>query len=759
MAIAIECPVCEFQGKVADDQQGRETVCKGCGHKWTLDGASAGNGSSAGTITTAASTVTTTAKPATAEFIAAQCPACKTKGRVPASARGKKIKCPKCSESFIVGQIEQPAPQPSGPAARLQDADEPPPPDEPKTYTPPPSKGLDEVNAPEDVGVAPLEGAEIVEDQPKEEVIDLVGDEAIIVETICPGCKHKGTVPEKFKGKKVKCPRCSVMFVIGGSPPPSLAVQSENPFAALDAGASTPLKPSAAAADANPFAFEESAPTKPTAPAKQTAAAPSAIKPAAETRPAPKSKPRTKVEAKIEEEEARTNMYMMAAAGGFVLLAVVIGGIVLVRVLNAPGAKDTSVAVVTPTERDEPRVAGKPSERDRPKEPEVKVKPPDEAVIRPELKPDSKTDPKSDPKIDPKTEPKGQEPPMPPPIRQAKEPTWVDGSRESASIGDLRVRVTAAWIDFPKGAGGVSPRKFLMVQVQIENPSADKQAAYVGWGVPDVIAGKNAPAKLIDPVGKELKLATQKETVIKPGGQLTREFIMPGQALDDLLVFEPAMGPTPEYMRLELPAENLGGQGSIGFQLPAAMVSGSATTKDPLVKNEAPPPDKALADKLALLRQTAKKGLPAQRENAIKTLGELGANAAPAVPDLMGYLREDKNEMVRAASAEALGKIGPPAKIAINTLIAALRDEFWRVKANSCEALAVFGPDAKDAIPMLKKLMTSKEEEVPTKAALALSRIEERSKGGRPKAGPPPKGLPPTPGVPPPPGLPKVQGN
>src|SRR5262249_5974389 len=159
-------------------------------------------------------------------------------------------------------------------------------------------------------------------------------------------------------------------------------------------------------------------------------------------------------------------------------------------------------------------------------------------------------------------------------------------------------------------------------------------------------------------------------------------------------------------------AENLGGQDTLGMELPGTMIVGSAAIKDPLVKGNDPvPPDKALANKLAILRETARKGLPAQRENAIKTLGELGESAAPAVPDLMGYLR-DRNEQIRAASAEALGKIGAPAKIAINALIAALGDDFWRVKANACEALAVFGPDAKDAIPQLQKLMQSKDEEV-----------------------------------------------
>src|SRR5262245_58680683 len=80
MAIAFECPVCEFQGKVADDQQGKETVCKGCGHKWTLNGSALADTSGASSVTTTATTTTTappSTKPATTDLIAAQCPACK----------------------------------------------------------------------------------------------------------------------------------------------------------------------------------------------------------------------------------------------------------------------------------------------------------------------------------------------------------------------------------------------------------------------------------------------------------------------------------------------------------------------------------------------------------------------------------------------------------------------------------------------------------------------------------------------------------
>jgi predicted Zn finger-like uncharacterized protein len=775
MAIAFECPVCEFQGKVADDQQGKEMVCKGCGHKWTLSGPAAASGASAATVTATATTTTTAPpKPASGELIATQCPACKTKGKVPAAARGKKVKCPKCSEAFVVGQVAPPPAQPSGPAAKLSDADEPPAPEEPDPapkepglgQLKSPSKALAEVKAPDDVGLAPLEGAEVVEDEEKEKVYDLVDDAAILIDTICPGCKHKGTVPEKFAGKKVKCPRCSAMFVVGGtagpnpparqpgsspgvkkpaaSPPPA----EDNPFADLDAPGPVKIKPAAAPADENPFAFDAPAPSTPAVSAAKDA-----------DRPAPASRPgRGKLERKLEDEEARVNTYMMGIAGGITLISVLVGGFVLLRVLNAPPAtKDTgTVAAVTPTEPQAPPAPRQPPE---PVAPETKPRTKRDPVPVPDARP--KLDLPLPPDPAPKEPGLGKSEPMPEPAPKEpglgkgeprKEPTWLDASRESAKVGDVNVRVTAAWIDFPKGPAGVSPKKFLLIQVQLENQSADKQADYQGWSVPEAVPGKAAPARLTDPVGKILKLATPQDTVIKPAGQLRREFLMPTQTLDDLLIFE-APAKTPEYLRLELPAENIGGTGSLGLQLPGTMITGSAATTEPLVKGNDPPPDKAMATKIAQLRDIARRGLPAQRESAIKTLGELGAAAAPAVPDLMGYLNAEKNEMIRAAAAEALGKIGPPAKVAINTLIRALGDEFWRVKANACEALANFGPDAKEAVPILQKLMKSNEEEVPTKAALALSKIDQR---GRPPVKapppPPPKGVQPPPkGAPVPP--------
>src|SRR5262249_20812160 len=151
-------------------------------------------------------------------------------------------KCPKCSQAFVVPGGSSPAIVSNGPVARLSGEDEPAAP--PESDLPSSANGA---TTPDDVGLAPIEGAEVAEDPSAkpEEVYDLVDDNAIVVETVCPKCKHKGAVPEKFAGKKVKCPRCSTPFVVGGSAAAAKAeakkaaaapapAEEANPFAALN---------------------------------------------------------------------------------------------------------------------------------------------------------------------------------------------------------------------------------------------------------------------------------------------------------------------------------------------------------------------------------------------------------------------------------------------------------------------------------------------------------------------------------------------
>jgi hypothetical protein len=64
---------------------------------------------------------------------------------------------------------------------------------------------------------------------------------------------------------------------------------------------------------------------------------------------------------------------------------------------------------------------------------------------------------------------------------------------------------------------------------------------------------------------------------------------------------------------------------------------------------------------------------PQKRTAAASYLGFMGAQAAPAVPDLAARL-SDESKFVRRAAAKALGKIGPAAATALPDLKHACRD-------------------------------------------------------------------------------------
>jgi len=79
--------------------------------------------------------------------------------------------------------------------------------------------------------------------------------------------------------------------------------------------------------------------------------------------------------------------------------------------------------------------------------------------------------------------------------------------------------------------------------------------------------------------------------------------------------------------------------------------------------------------------------------------------------------------VIRAAAADALGAIGPPAKVAIPFLIKALLDEAELVRANAAVALGRMGPLAGDAVPLLASSLGDSESQVRICAANALGKI------------------------------------
>ena len=118
------------------------------------------------------------------------------------------------------------------------------------------------------------------------------------------------------------------------------------------------------------------------------------------------------------------------------------------------------------------------------------------------------------------------------------------------------------------------------------------------------------------------------------------------------------------------------------------------------------------------------------RRAAAKELGELGAEAKLAVPELTRALR-DKDLFVRRFSAEALGNIGVDAKSAIPALAGAMNDPKKEVAEAAVDALGKIGPDSISALTAALK-DTNKDPNIRRKAATSLGKIGLRARSAVP---------------------------
>jgi len=485
MAIVYECPTCEFQGKAGDDAAGKEITCKGCGDKFKLPD---GNGAPAQESAPVA--------PASAGTVAIKCPACGASGKAPLAAQGKKIKCPKCSQQFVVSGAAAPA---SGPAAVLSDSGPPAP--------------REKAALPDDAGLAPLEDAD---SKPAKK------DEPQGIATVCPKCQRQGKVPEKFLGKKVKCPKCATPFVVA-DPQAAKAPAGANLFGLGE-------DPAAGAVSENPFLdFDYAAP-----PAKKDAPAPVTEDKDVPPPPGPKkAKKQTADEVEDEDDEARPRSLAMTALG-IIGLVVIVGLGIAVYSMYSGG---TQVAKGTAGSEDGPD-------------------------SMPALKPFPGLLPKA------KTPP-----PVAPSKTDAVMPDKIDGMSGDAKAGDVLVRAVGVWIDVAKGIEGESKTRHLMIQLQIVNEGKETPVDYRGWGSNPVVPGKSGAPKLTDQAGKAYRRLTPGDVGVRQKGQLDTAVIKPGETVADILVFEVPAGAV-EVLRIELPAVNLGKEGFLRFSLPGALLSG-----------------------------------------------------------------------------------------------------------------------------------------------------------------------------------------
>ena len=107
---------------------------------------------------------------------------------------------------------------------------------------------------------------------------------------------------------------------------------------------------------------------------------------------------------------------------------------------------------------------------------------------------------------------------------------------------------------------------------------------------------------------------------------------------------------------------------------------------------------------LRLLVPLLRNGDPIVRATAAKALGELGPEAAGAVPGLVAMLSAP-DENSRLVAAQTLARLGPQSEPAVDALIAMLDDESPRMRGAAARSLAAIGPGASRAsVPLARRL-------------------------------------------------------
>lgn len=115
-------------------------------------------------------------------------------------------------------------------------------------------------------------------------------------------------------------------------------------------------------------------------------------------------------------------------------------------------------------------------------------------------------------------------------------------------------------------------------------------------------------------------------------------------------------------------------------------------------------------------------------EDDLRARGErafdvLGAQAAPAVPELIKMLERDQRFPVRESACRVLGDLGPVAKAAAPVLIDLLNDQEPVIRRRAARALGQLGAVTTNVIPALISALTNSDWYTDEYALLALGNI------------------------------------
>jgi len=169
--------------------------------------------------------------------------------------------------------------------------------------------------------------------------------------------------------------------------------------------------------------------------------------------------------------------------------------------------------------------------------------------------------------------------PTPPPAGtgSAKEPPaatpqWAS-ARQAVRQGHMQIKIkkcafgkvaVASVMDESESKGSL-----LAITLDITNLSETKKVTYRTWRGGDFVI-KRDYATLTDSFGNSYQRITFGFST-KPKGAVASESVYPAKTIQDVLVFEAPIEKA-EHLRLELPAENVGGKGMFRLQIPKDMI-------------------------------------------------------------------------------------------------------------------------------------------------------------------------------------------
>lgn len=159
-------------------------------------------------------------------------------------------------------------------------------------------------------------------------------------------------------------------------------------------------------------------------------------------------------------------------------------------------------------------------------------------------------------------------------VKAASDPAaWAPANRP-LKFGDVQLRVVSATVGRIQMKGSLSDGyesadSYLKLVLEVSNSSQDRKLDFASWMGSDFAISRDY-ASVRDNHNNIYKridfgFSTRAE------GQIDRESLYPGKSVRDVLVFEPPIRNV-EYLRLELPAKNFGGDGMIRFEIPAEMI-------------------------------------------------------------------------------------------------------------------------------------------------------------------------------------------